>query len=56
MNDIISPNQGAFIKGRNITHNIIIAHELLIYMKTNKNQEYSMTLKLDISKAYDRVE
>lgn len=56
MNDIISPNQGAIIKGRNITNNIIITHELLKYMKTNKNQEYNMALKLYMNKAYGRVE
>lgn len=56
MHDIITPNQGDFIKGRNIIDNIIIAHEILRYMKTNKNKDYNMVLKLDMSKTYDRVE
>lgn len=41
-----------FIKGRQITDNIIIAHKLLRFMKTNNNY---MEIKLDMSKAYDRV-
>lgn len=56
MNGIISSNQWAFIKGRNIMDNIIIAHKILKNMKTNKNQEYNITLKLDMSKTYDIVE
>lgn len=32
-----------------------MAHEILRYMKTNKNQVYNMSLKLDIGRAYDRV-
>lgn len=34
----------------------MIAHEILRFMRTNKKQEYNMALKLDMSKAYDRVE
>lgn len=56
LNEIISPNQGAFIKGRQITDNIMIAHEILRHMKVNKNTNKYMDLKLDMRKAYDMVE
>lgn len=55
IDDLISQNQGAFIRNRNITENIIITHEILRFMRLNKNEEYQMTIKIDMSKAYDRV-
>ena len=54
---LISKHQSAFIKGRLITDNIIVAFETLHYMKNhNLGKNGFMALKLDISKAYDRVE
>lgn len=57
LNKIISPNQSAFLSGRQITDNIIIAHELIHSMKTSKEKKKGyLALKLDLSKAFDRVE
>lgn len=53
---IISENQGAFVPGRSINDNVLIAFELIHHMKkTNRGNEGDVALKLDISKAYDRV-
>lgn len=54
---IISPSQSAFISGRLITNNMTISYEALHTMKSRmRGKEESMALKLEISKAYDRIE
>ncbi|KAL9682343.1 hypothetical protein QQ045_014139 [Rhodiola kirilowii] len=55
--NIISPSQSAFIKGRLITDNIVVAHEVAHFIKGRNAQKNGFpSLKLDLSKAYDRVE
>ena len=54
---IISECQSALLPERVITDNILISFETLHYMKTKRwGTSTQMTFKLDISKAYDRVE
>lgn len=54
---IISPSQSAFVPNRLITDNVLVAFELNHFIRTNSQSKHDfMTLKLDISKAHDRVE
>ena len=57
LNSIISETQSAFIADRLIPDNVLIAFESLHHMKTGYSRKTSfMAIKLDMSKAYDRVE
>ena len=53
---IISETQGAFTQGRLITYNILIAFETFHAMRLDTSRQGAMAIKLDMSKAYDRVE
>ena len=55
LDKIISPSQSAFILGRWIAENQLIVHELLHSFKKRKVKGGFMALKLDLQKAYDRL-
>lgn len=53
---LISKEQSAFVPKRNIIDNVLVTFEVLHYMKRKSGgSEGEVALKLDISKAYDRV-
>ncbi|OMO67876.1 reverse transcriptase [Corchorus capsularis] len=54
---IISETQSAFVPDRQIFDNLIIAFETIHHMANRRaGNNFHMALKLDLSKAYDRVE
>ncbi|KAL9665795.1 hypothetical protein QQ045_000116 [Rhodiola kirilowii] len=55
--DMVSQSQSAFVRGRLITDNILIAHEVTHYIKCRDQKKTGyVSLKLDMSKAYDKIE
>jgi hypothetical protein len=53
----ISLNQSAFVPGRSILDNALAATEIVHYMKSKtRGKQGDVALKLDISKAYDRID
>lgn len=56
LGSIIHPLQGAFVLERLIQDNILIAHEVFHSLKNKGGKEGWIALKLDMKKAYDRLE
>lgn len=54
--NLIHPSQLTFIPNRAISDNVIINHEVMTYLNTKKGQNGFMTIKVDMAKAYNRIE
>lgn len=52
---IISPNQSAFIKGRDIVENILVCQDL-VKLYNRKSCSPRVIMKIDLQKAYDTIE
>jgi hypothetical protein len=55
LDGIISPYQSSFIPGPTIHHNIIVAQEIVHSMARMKDSKMFMSIKIDLEKAYDRL-
>ena len=55
MAHVISPNQCSFVPGRLSSDNIIVAQEVIHSMRVMGGKKGYMAIKIDLEKAYDRV-
>lgn len=53
---LISPMQTAFLEVRRGVDNVIIAQELIYSLRKRKGKTGFMVMKIDLEKAYDRLE
>ena len=56
LSDLISPMQSAFVPRRNGLDNVIIVQEILHTKSLRKGGTDYMAIKIDLEKAYDRLE
>ena len=57
LSEVVSKSQSAFVLGRLITDNVLVAFELMYHInQKRKGKDGQMAIKLDMSKAFDRVE
>lgn len=53
---IVSPQQRAFVRGRWIAENTVVVQELIYKLRKHKGRDGLVIMKLDLKKAYDRLE
>lgn len=57
LESVVSENQSAFMAGRLISDNVMVSYEVMHYLKRKRRgRDGQMALKVDMSKAYDRIE
>lgn len=57
LTNLISPQQSAFVGGRLIQDNLVVAQEAFHFLKKNSRAKSNgFAIKLDMNKAYDRVD
>lgn len=53
---VIAPTQCSFVPGRHITDNVAVCQEMIHSLRNKHGKRGGMVLKIDLEKAYDRLE
>ena len=56
MPKLISPNQVAFVLGRQIQDNIVVAQKVLHKFKAMRGKKRCISWNIDLAKAYDKLQ
>lgn len=56
LDKLVSPSKADFIPNWSVTENTILNHEIMHYMNGKKDKHACRALKIDMAKAYDRVD
>lgn len=56
MSELTGPNQASFIPGRHTTDNILMVQEVVHSLRKKRGKKGALIAKIDLEKAYDRVE
>lgn len=56
MSALVAPNQSSFVKGRQSSDNVVIVQEVMHSMKIMKGKKGFLAVKVDLEKAYDRLD
>jgi len=56
LDSLIGPLQCSFVPGRGTSDNALIAQKIMHFMHSSKSKQGSLAAKIDLEKAYDRVE
>ncbi|KAF3662107.1 hypothetical protein FXO38_11360 [Capsicum annuum] len=56
LNDLIGPTQSSFLTNRQASDNAFLVQEILHFFKTTKGRQNFMLAKIDLEKAFDRLE
>lgn len=55
LSKIISPKQAIFVKGRSIEENVLLVQKIIIEIR-KRGKSPNLVIKMDMTKAYDRIE
>jgi hypothetical protein len=56
LSDVVHPLQASFVPGRKASDNVILVQEIIHSMSISRSKIGNMAIKIDLEKAYDRLE